>query len=126
MRPAERIKKFIANVPLETLDQRDKEVLDDVFNALERSKKARSAASQPNMWRIIMKSRITRIAAAAVIVVAVMIVIQQFGVPIDVTNVAWADVQKAFLAQPWIHLKYDNGTESWYNLKTGDHCHKQL
>jgi len=74
----------------------------------------------------IMKSPITKIAAAAVIVIAVMIVIQQFSVPIDVTNVALADVQEAFLEQSWVHLQYDNGTESWYNLKTGDHCHIQL
>jgi len=74
----------------------------------------------------IMKSPITKVATAAVIVIAVMIVIQQFGVSIDVTNVAWADVQKAFLAQSWVHLKYDNDTESWYNLKNGDHCHKQI
>ena len=73
-----------------------------------------------------MKSPITKLAAAAVIVIAVMIVIQQFGLPIDATSVAWADVREAFLAQSWVHLQYDNNTESWYNLKTGDHCHKQL
>ncbi len=124
MRPAERIEKFIANVPLETKAERDREVLDDALRGLQESKK--HAERQPNIWKAIMKSRMTKLAAAAVIVVAAIIVIQQLGVPIDVTNVAWADVQKAFLAQPWIHLKYDNGTESWYNLKTGDHCHKRL
>ena len=41
----------------------------------------------------IMKSRITKIAvAAAVIIVAVMISISQFGGPIDGASVAWADV----------------------------------
>jgi len=72
----------------------------------------------------IMKSPITKIAAAAVIVIAVMIVIQQFGVPIDVTNVAWADVQEAFLAQTWVHLKYNNDTELWYDLKEGKRYYK--
>lgn len=77
------------------------------------------------IWRKIMKSPVTKLAAAA-IVIAALIVINQLGIPFDVTNVAWADVQKAFLAQSWVHLKYDNGTESWYNLKNGDHCHIQL
>jgi len=59
-----------------------------------------------------MKSPMTKLAAAAVIIIAVLIGIQHFDGSIDGTSVAWADVQKAFLAQSWVHLKYDNGTES--------------
>lgn len=125
MRPAEDIEKFIKNVPLEIRAERDQEVLDDVLNALKRSRKARSAAPRPRIWRIVMRSRIASVAAVAVIVVAVIMAIQQFGVPLDAANVAWADVQEAFLAQSWVHLRYDNDTESWFNLENGDHCHIQ-
>ena len=74
--------------------------------------------------RIIMKNRISKIAAAAIIILVVLLSIDYFGT--NGSSVAFADVRAAFLTQPWVHLQYDNGTESWYNLKTGDHCHKQL
>ena len=76
------------------------------------------------IWRTIMKSPITKLAAAAVIVITVMIVIQQFGVPIDATSVAWGDVREAFLAQTLVHLKYNNDTELWYDLKEGKRYYK--
>ncbi|MHC4395479.1 MAG: hypothetical protein ACYS1A_07460 [Planctomycetota bacterium] len=84
------------------------------------------AQKPESIWRIILKSRITKLAVAAVIIIAVMIGINHFGGSIDVTSVAWGEVRSAFLEQLWVHLIYDNGEESWYNLKTGNHCHKQL
>lgn len=44
------------------------------------------------IWRIIMKSRITKYAAAAVIIVAVLIGINQFGGSIGGAGVAWGNV----------------------------------
>jgi hypothetical protein len=49
---------------------------------------------RPDIWRIIMKSRITKFVAAAVIIVAAFICIYRFGNPIDATSVALADVAK--------------------------------
>ncbi|MHC5059630.1 MAG: PDZ domain-containing protein [Planctomycetota bacterium] len=48
----------------------------------------------PQIWRIIMKNRITKLAAAAVILVAVLIGINQFGGSLDGASVALADVAK--------------------------------
>jgi len=45
-----------------------------------------------SIWRIIMKSRITKLAAAAVIVFAALVCVHQFGGSIDGTTVAWARV----------------------------------
>ena len=45
-------------------------MLDDVLNAQEKSKKTTSAATGPRIGRIIMKSSITKLAAAAVIIIA--------------------------------------------------------
>ncbi len=42
----------------------------------------------------IMRSRITKLAAAAVIIIAVLIGIKQLGGPIDGASVAWADIVK--------------------------------
>ncbi|MHC4266434.1 MAG: hypothetical protein ACYSUK_10950 [Planctomycetota bacterium] len=55
------------------------------------SKQSKSAP-QPDIWRIIMKSKITKLAAAAVIIIAVLIGIKQFGGTIDGTSVAWGEV----------------------------------
>lgn len=45
-------------------------MLEDVLNAQEKSKKTTSAATKPRIGRIIMKSTITKLAAAAVIIIA--------------------------------------------------------
>ncbi|MHC4637856.1 MAG: hypothetical protein ACYTBP_12590 [Planctomycetota bacterium] len=88
---------------------------------------AKPAAQKPSyIWRTIMKSRITKLTAAVVIVIAVLVGINHFSGSIDIASIAWADVETAFLAQSWVHLQYDNDEESWYNLKNGDHYHKQL
>lgn len=87
MRPAENIEKLIKNVPVNTSAKRDEEVLEDVLNALEKTNNLQSAACRPNIWRIIMKSQITKLATAAVIVVAVVlsiVVLNQSATP------AWA------------------------------------
>jgi hypothetical protein len=47
-------------------------VLKDVLNAFENSKKRKSAKLKPNIWRIIMKNPITKLATAAVIIIAVI------------------------------------------------------
>jgi hypothetical protein len=48
------------------------------------------------LWRTIMKSRISKLAAAAVIIVAALIGINKFGSSISFTSVAWADVVEKF------------------------------
>ena len=47
---------------------------------------------QQSMWRIIMKSRITKVAAAAVIIIAVIIGAYNLGGSIDGASVAWGQV----------------------------------
>ncbi len=69
MSPAENIEKLIKNVALETNAKTDKAVLDNVLKAFEHSKKP--AVTEPSIWRIIFKSPITKLAAAAVIIVAI-------------------------------------------------------
>jgi len=48
-------------------------MLDDVLNAQENSKKTKSAPTGPRIGRIIMKSSITKLAAAAVIIIAIVL-----------------------------------------------------
>ncbi len=50
-----------------------------------------------NIWRIIMKSRITKLTAAAVIIIAVLIGINYFGSSIDMAAPAFADIVQPLL-----------------------------
>ena len=72
MRPAENIENLIKNAEMDTNANTDEAVLGDVLKAFEKSKIKKSLPMEPNIWRIIMKSRITKITAAAVIVLAVV------------------------------------------------------
>ncbi len=49
----------------------DKAVLDDALAAYEKSMVTKPISAQPNVWRIIMKSPITKLTAAACIIIAV-------------------------------------------------------
>ncbi len=51
-------------------------------------------ASRHDIWRIVVKSRITKFAAAALIIIALLIGMNQFGGSIDGTSVVLADVAR--------------------------------
>jgi hypothetical protein len=70
MRPAENIEKLIKNLSDTTSAQMDERVRKNMLNALNESEKP-SALTQPNLRSIIMKSPITKITAAAVIIVGI-------------------------------------------------------
>jgi len=99
-------------------------ILTDVMNAQEEAQKTKSALAGPNIRSIITKSPITKLATAAVIFIAVLIGIHQFGGRIGVTTVAWSEVSDRFRLVPFfsatLYMK-DNATaqpeqiELWMN-----------
>ena len=72
MRPAENIEKLLKDINIDTNATTDNAVLGDVIEAFEKSKTKKTSAIEQNIWRIIMKSRITKLAAAAVITIVVL------------------------------------------------------
>ncbi len=74
---------------------------------LERTRKrltehmSRQQPREQKIWRIIMKSRITKITAAAVIIIAVLIGINHFGGSLGGGSVAFADVLKYIQTQSY-------------------------
>ncbi len=76
-------KQFLARL-------RDKSV--EEFETYSAESKGQSLKETIFIWRIIMKSKITKFAAAAVIIIAALIGINQFGGSVDMAGVAWADV----------------------------------
>lgn len=91
MRPAKNLKKLIKNIDIDTNIEADKAVLNNVIKAFESSTK--SATFQPNIKRIIMKSSITKLCAAAAIVIAALIGIHLLS-SVSRTSLAFADVLK--------------------------------
>ena len=73
MRPAEDIDRLIKKLRYKAGPETHERVLDNVLRALDESEKQKSGATAPNIWRTIMKSPITKIAAAAVILLGLFI-----------------------------------------------------
>lgn len=101
MKSAKNIERLISKINV-TPASRSDEKLNEIMAAQEESK-TKPAASEPNIWRIIMTSKTTRFAIAAVIIVAVLFGMNQFGGSIDGANVALADVIENMKKMPWIH-----------------------
>jgi len=79
MKPEENIEELIKNIDIDTNAKTDIAVLGDVIEAFEKSKNKKSASTQPNIWRTIIKSRITKLAAAAAVIIAVALSITFLG-----------------------------------------------
>jgi hypothetical protein len=93
MRPAEKIKKLFVKSNVTVSPEFNNRIINDAFRAFEKSRKTKSAALQPSVWRIIMKSRIIKLAAAAVIIIAVLAGIYfTTGRTPAVTCCAWAEI----------------------------------
>jgi len=92
MKPADRIKKLINKSDVRTTSETDKRILGGALEHLEKLKHKKSAPIQPNIWRTIMKSRITKLTAAAVIIIAILIGVHYLGGSIDGASLAWAEV----------------------------------
>ena len=116
MKPIENIEKVMKNLDLgiKTNAQADQEILGELLDAQKKSKKQHSAFILPNIRRFIMKNPVTKLATAAVVIIAVLIGINYFGM--STTSVLWADVVERFESVPFfkltIYLGHDNSAEA--------------
>jgi hypothetical protein len=92
MKSTEEIKKFFKNAAIGTNPKMDQTVLDKVLTAHETTANTKSAAIEPNTGRSIMKNPITKIAAAAVIIVLVVLGLFELNGTESTSGVVWADV----------------------------------
>ena len=130
MRPADNTHNSIKKLHLKASAELDKRVHDDISAALAESEKTESAIRQPNIWRTIMKSPITKLAAAAVIIIAAglfLTVMQKATTPayaLEQTLEAMQDVRTLHMfGRDWGNLEF----EMWIKLnpETGipDYCY---
>ncbi len=92
MRSADDIYKLIKKLQVEPGADMDRKVHSRITKALEKWEKTKSAEAQPIFWRMIMKSKISKLTTAAVVIIAVLIGINQFGGSLDMAGVAWGEV----------------------------------
>lgn len=91
MEPSEKIEKLIKETRLETRAQTDKRITDKAKEVFVETRQASGKyRPEPAVWRIIMKSPITKLAVAAAIIIAVVILSHLFNTPIDGTSIVWA------------------------------------
>lgn len=104
MRPAENIEKLLKNINIDTNAKTDNSVLGDVIEAFEKSKNKKTSATEQNIWRIIMKSPITKLAAAAVIVLAVVFSMTIFDKSVP-TAYAFEQTIQASHSVQYLHIR---------------------
>ncbi|UCC21942.1 MAG: hypothetical protein JSW23_09040 [Planctomycetota bacterium] len=77
MRPIDNVEKSIKKLRYKASAGAHSRVLDNILLALEN--RQQPAVTQPNIWRIIMKSPITKVAAVTVVIVAIGFLIFHTG-----------------------------------------------
>jgi len=112
MKSSDQIERLVKNTRVKTSESIDDRILTDAKVAFISTKKkpiiSRLAISK---WRIIMKSRITKLTAAAVIIVAVILGLSITGGP-DMASVVWGEVIAKVEQIP--ALNFDMTTEISY------------
>ena len=83
MRSVKKIEKYVQNIytnkfQVTTTNNFDERVISNIMNTVEEQKTKMSTTNQTNIWRIIMNNRITKFAAAAVVLAAVVLSITIF------------------------------------------------
>ena len=98
MKSVEDIKRFFQKSTLSTNQERHEAIFEKIQRAQDKSKTTAPASYRLSLRSNIMKSSITKLAAAAVIIITVMLGINYIGGPPDGASVAWADVLENFEA----------------------------
>jgi UDP-glucose 6-dehydrogenase len=91
MSQADDIKRRYEQARIDTLDSRDKAVLEKMKEIYLQESKAEPKTAELSVWRIIMKSKITKLAAAAAVVLlfslfSINILIKRFDIEHVVTK----------------------------------------
>ena len=86
MKKSKNIEDSVKHIEITVSPELHDRVFGKLLKQIKETENQRSVKSQPNIWRIIMKSKITKFTAAALIIIAVIIGITQLGTPFDPTQ----------------------------------------
>jgi acetolactate synthase regulatory subunit len=107
MKPAEKIERLIKKRSYKATAKTYDKALGSFLQAVDEHIEQKSAPTEPKIWRKIMKSRITKLAAAAVIIIAGYVVVHLSGGSVDVTTVTFAQITENMKQMPWLHAVVD-------------------
>jgi hypothetical protein len=93
MRPAENIDKLIKKLSYKASAETHERVFGNVMRALDESEKQKTGAAAPDIWRLIMRSSITKVAVAAAVIVVAVLGVHYMMAP----SITFADVVKPLL-----------------------------
>jgi len=95
MKPAEKIERLLNDMNVTPDPEQDEQVLKAVLAAQVETRQHTPASMKPGVWRMIMHSKTSKIAAAAVIIIATLSTMHFCGSSIE--GMAWADVVQPLL-----------------------------
>ena len=123
MNPADQIEQTIERLHITTRSETDKRILDDAFAALEKSTQKRPLVIKPSLWRIVVGSRITKLVAAAAVVILIISLFVTLSEPTSIYAqivAALNDVQTLHIAVKTYHEgRWHEGPEIWYDRGVG-------
>lgn len=129
MKPADNIKKLFKNAAIITNPKEDEKVFDKVLTAQEMALKAKPTLAESHIRTTIMKSRFIKLAAAAMIIIAVLIGINQLGG--DHSNVFAQVLEQIEKAQTitwkitfYIQVTSKDGKRTWIETETREQAYK--
>ena len=120
MKPAEKIKKLIKERRYKAGPETYGKALGSYLQAVDEHLEQKAALSKPNLWRTIVTSKITKVAAAAVIIIAAYAVIHQSGGSFDITTVTFAEIAENMEQMLWMHTVVeaaDDRLEAWFSFE---------
>jgi hypothetical protein len=105
MKPVNDLEKFFKNAAIHTNPKMDEAVFEKVLTAQEQTIETGSAQCEPKVWRIIMGSRMTKLAAAAVLIVIIGALVYWSDTGILSKVYAMSDVPQLLYSANTIHMK---------------------
>jgi outer membrane lipoprotein-sorting protein len=115
MKPAEKIEKFVKKMSFKAGPEMDKDLWAETSKAQNEFHKKILDPSQQNIRRTIMKSPIVKLAAAAVIIIAFLIVISQLGG--SGASIVWAEVAQKVQASQGIIFRSKDIEQDWQDVE---------
>jgi len=103
MKSLQDIEKLVKRFQIKPCSTMQKQTLTEVLKAQEKLNAHKKARFTINIGRIIMKSKMIKFAAAAVIIIAALIGINQFGGSVNLTSIALGEVIENMKKTPWMH-----------------------
>lgn len=103
MKPHDDIEQFTRQAAIDTDGTRDRKILGRMHTAYEQSAASARATPRLGYWDLIFENRFMRLAAAAVILLALGTLIAQFGTMLSGSSVAWAEVTQRFQSASFVY-----------------------